>query len=89
MTAWPNLSKEQAAELARIFRQEQIKFVFKNKERARDLVEEVLPGAVLARLDLESIRVEDVSYLDDELSRHYSDLVLGMNLKDSDDPVDM
>ncbi len=54
-----------------------------------DLVEEVLPGPVLARLDLESIRVEDVSYLDDDLSRHYSDLVLSMNLKDGGDPVDM
>ena len=68
---------------------ELFKFLYKNKERARDLVEEVLPGPVLARLDLESIRVHDVSYLDDDLARHFSDLVLGMNLKDSDDPVDM
>mgnify|MGYP001068511058 CR=1 FL=1 len=43
----------------------------------------VLPQNILARMDMESVYVEDVSYLAENLTKHFSDLVLSLNLKGS------
>ncbi len=62
---------------------ELFKKIFKNRENARDLLMVVLPQNIITRMDMESVYVEDVSYLDENLTKHFSDLVLSLNLKGS------
>jgi predicted transposase/invertase (TIGR01784 family) len=59
------------------------KKIFKNRENAGDLLSVVLPQNIIARMDMESVYVEDVSYLDENLAKHFSDLVLSLDLKNS------
>lgn len=42
-----------------------------------------MPQNIIARMDMESVYVEDVSYLDENLAKHFSDLVLSLDLKNS------
>ena len=54
---------------------------------AGDLLSVVLPQNIIARMDMESVYVEDVSYLDENLAKHFSDLVLTLDLKNSSTQV--
>ncbi len=58
------------------------KSIFKNAKNARDFLEAALPKEVVSRLDLGSVRVLDVSYVDDDLKKHFSDILLSAGLKD-------
>jgi len=62
---------------------ELFKKIFKNRENAGDLLSVVLPQNIIAHMDMKSVYVEDVSYLDENLAKHFSDLVLSLNLKNS------
>ena len=62
---------------------ELFKKIFKNKENAGDLLNVVLPQNIIAHMNMESVYVEDVSYIDENLAKHFSDLVLSLDLKNS------
>ena len=54
---------------------ELFRWVFGDPKRGRELIQTIIPAPVLACLDLETLRVEDSTYVDESLSRHFSDLV--------------
>jgi predicted transposase/invertase (TIGR01784 family) len=60
---------------------ELFKKIFKNRQNAGDLLSVGLPQNIIAHMDIESVYVEDVSYLDENLAKHFSDLVLSLDLK--------
>jgi len=62
---------------------ELFKKIFKNRKNAGDLLRVVLPQNIIAYMDMKSVYVEDVSYLDENLAKHFSDLVLSLDLKNS------
>ena len=49
--------------------------VFSEKENAIDHLEVVLPPRLYKNINLNKIRIEKKSYLDDELKKFYSDIV--------------
>jgi len=54
--------------------------VFKDKENTKHFLREHLPEAVLDHADLDSLYLENVSYLDDNLRKHFSDLVFSVRI---------
>ena len=53
------------------------------------MIATVLPGPVWEHLNLDSIRVEDTTYIDEGLARHLSDLVLTVDVKGGGVRVDV
>ena len=53
---------------------------FKDKENTKHFLREHLPDGVLDHADLDSLYLENVSYLDDNLRKHFSDLVFSVNI---------
>ena len=58
------------------------KILMLRKENARTFLSTVLPDGVLAHIQLESLTTENISYVDDHLKQHYSDLVFSAKLAD-------
>ena len=54
--------------------------VFKDKENTKHFLREHLPQGVLEHADLDSLYLENVSYLDDNLRKHFSDLVFSVRV---------
>ena len=54
--------------------------VFKDKENTKHFLREHLPEGVLDHADLDSLYLENVSYLDDNLRKHFSDLVFSVRI---------
>ena len=50
--------------------------VFAKEDNARDLLLSVLPQGILVLLDLQSIKVEDTTLIDNKLSERHSDLLI-------------
>lgn len=59
------------------------KETFSIKENVADFTFHVLPPEVRELLDLSSLHLENQSFLDDELSSHFSDLIYKCNLRGS------
>ncbi|RME55879.1 MAG: transposase, partial [Deltaproteobacteria bacterium] len=53
------------------------KETFSKKAYAADFLEGVLPAPLRAKLDLDTLRLENASYIDERLAEHFSDLVYG------------
>jgi len=53
----------------------------KDKENTKDFLREHLPEGILEHADLNSLYLENVSYLDDNLRKHFSDLVFSSLMK--------
>ena len=51
------------------------KQIFSDKERAIDFTKHVLPPEISSKLDFSTFNLENVSYIDEELSEHFSDTV--------------
>ncbi|MCK8825652.1 Rpn family recombination-promoting nuclease/putative transposase [Fuchsiella alkaliacetigena] len=51
------------------------------KETAKDLLEHFLSSELLAELDMDSLRIEKESFVDEELAEHFSDIVYRTNIK--------
>ncbi|MCK5680301.1 Rpn family recombination-promoting nuclease/putative transposase [bacterium] len=56
------------------------KSLMTRKENAQIFLSAVLSEGVLAHLHLESLTVENISYVDDHLNQHYSDLIFSIKL---------
>ncbi len=54
--------------------------VFKDKENTKHFLRGHLPQGVLEHADLDSLYLENVSYLDDNLRKHFSDLVFSVRM---------
>jgi len=54
--------------------------IFKDKENTKDFLREHLPHGVLEHAHLDSLYLENVSYLDDNLRKHFSDLVFSVRM---------
>ena len=54
--------------------------VFKDRENTKHFLREHLPEGVLEHADLDSMYLENVSYLDDNLRKHFSDLVFSVRM---------
>jgi len=54
--------------------------VFKDKENTKYFLREHLPSGILEHADLDSLYLENVSYLDDNLRKHFSDLVFSVRM---------
>ncbi len=65
------------------------KNIFKEKRNARDLLEVVLPENIVSHINMNSVIVEDTSYIDESMSKHFSDLVLSLDLIESPDKVNI
>jgi len=50
--------------------------VFSKEDNARDLLLSVLPQGIIGMLDLESVRVENTSFIDRKISERHSDLLI-------------
>ena len=48
---------------------------FSRREHAADFLAGVLPAPLKAKLDLDTLRLENASYIDERLAEHFSDLV--------------
>lgn len=48
--------------------------LFKSRENACDILSAVLPQNIIARMYMESVYVEDFSYLDENLAKHFSNI---------------
>jgi predicted transposase YdaD len=55
--------------------------VFSNEENARDFVASYLPAPIVAGMDLGTLEPTKDSFIDDELRRHFSDLLFRVRLK--------
>ena len=51
------------------------KETFSKREYAADFLAGVLPAPLKQKLDLDSLRLENASYIDERLAEHFSDLV--------------
>ena len=60
-----------------------VRATFENVDRARALFESTLSSELLQVLDLDSIRVLKESYIQDDLTEYFSDLVFELDLKES------
>jgi predicted transposase/invertase (TIGR01784 family) len=54
--------------------------VFKDKENTKHFLQELLPQGILQHADLDSLYLENTSYLDDSLRKHFSDLVFSVRM---------
>jgi len=54
--------------------------VFKDKENTKHFLRQHLPQGVVDHADLDSLYLENVSYLDDNLRKHFSDLVFSVRI---------
>ena len=54
------------------------------KENAQNLLKKALPEDIQEQLDLDSLRVEKGSYVDEDQKKHFSDLIFSLNLKKGD-----
>ena len=61
------------------------KLAFSDPKHVAVELRAVLPPALLALLDLESLRLEPGSFVDDELTQSHSDLLLSVGLHGSDE----
>ena len=52
--------------------------VFRDKENTKHFLKEHLPQGILQHADLDSLYLENISYLDDNLRKHFSDLVFSV-----------
>ena len=55
--------------------------VFTKEDNARDLLLSVLPQGILGMLDLESVTVDNTSFIDRKLSERHSDLLIRTSLR--------
>jgi len=53
---------------------------FKDKENTKHFLRGHLPQGVLEHADLDSLYLENISYLDDNLRKHFSDLVFSVRI---------
>jgi predicted transposase/invertase (TIGR01784 family) len=58
--------------------------VFKDKENTKHFLQEHLPQGILQHADLDSLYLENISYLDDNLRKHFSDLVFSVRMGDEE-----
>lgn len=61
--------------------------VFKDKENTKHFLKKHLSQDVLKYMDLDSLCLENVSYVDDKLKKHFSDLVFSVNIGDQEFPA--
>ena len=54
------------------------------KENAQNLLKKALSEDIQEQLDLDSLRVEKGSYVDEDQKKHFSDLIFSLNLKKGD-----
>ncbi len=59
------------------------KAVFKQPEHVREILEAVAPEAVLSALRLDTLRLSDASFVDEQLAEHFADIVLHCDTADS------
>ncbi len=50
--------------------------IIKKRGNAGDFLETALPDNIVSKMVLSSVRVEDGSYVDENLKKHFSDIVL-------------
>ena len=55
--------------------------VFKNKENTKHFLQKHLPKDISQHIDWDNMYLESTSYLDDQLRKHFSDLVFSVQLK--------
>jgi len=60
--------------------------VFRNPDNTKYFLEQHLPPEIQRSMDLDSLRLENVSYVDDNLRKHFSDLVFSLMLKGEEIP---
>ncbi len=58
------------------------KQVFSKKENAVDLIRAILPAEIRSKLVLDSLNLENTSYVDEQLKEHFSDLVYSCRIED-------
>ncbi|TVQ96400.1 MAG: transposase, partial [Desulfovibrionales bacterium] len=78
--------KEQDAGQVRARHDELFKKVLGNKTNARDLLEAHLPPEVLAHLDMNTLQRVPGSFIDEQLKKHYADLVYSVKSVSPDCP---
>ena len=58
-------------------------YAFSDKENLRDLLNQYLPASVLSNIDLPSLSVTKESYIDEDLRKNHSDLLVTATLKEN------
>ena len=61
--------------------------VFKDKDNTKHFLKEHLSQEVLKYMDLDTLSLENVSYLDDQFKKYFSDLVFTVNIGDQAFPA--
>lgn len=61
--------------------------VFKDKENTKYFLKEHLSQEILKHMDLDSLYLENVSYVDDKLRKNFSDLVFSVNIGNEEFPA--
>ena len=64
-----------------------VKELFSDRQLARAFLEEMLPSEVVSLLNLESLQHQNNSYLSPPMEEIFSDVVVEVNLKNSDDSL--
>src|SRR6056297_1504040 len=54
--------------------------IFKNLDNTRHFLKKHISKDLLKRIDLDTLRLENTTYVDKKLSKHYSDLVFSVQL---------
>ena len=58
-------------------------YAFSDKENLRDLLNQYIPASVLSNIDLPSLSVTKESYIDEDLRKNHSDLLVTATLKEN------
>ena len=58
-------------------------YIYMDKENLRDLLNQYLPASVLSNIDLPSLSVTKESYIDEDLRKNHSDLLVTATLKEN------
>jgi len=61
--------------------------VFRDKDNTKHFLKEHLSQEVLRYMDLDSLLLENVTYIDDQLKKYFSDLVFTVNIDDQEFPA--
>ena len=64
-----------------------VRSVFQEKENAIDLIRSALPQEIVSRLDLASLDVIDVSFVDEEQKQSQGDLLFSIGLREPDGSI--
>ena len=61
--------------------------MFRDKDNTKHFLKEHLSQEVLRYMDLDSLLLENVTYIDDQLKKYFSDLVFTVNIDDQEFPA--